>query len=115
MTHPGEKNGMAASLLYQYSQKSLGLFGMLEFMEKDFRMDTAFFQRSGITKVHRLHRSPVLSEIPKTVLDQAIQSLRSTGIICTIIRLEETTCLLSRPAVFLFPQCKSPLRLSIHP
>ncbi len=46
----GRKNGMAASLLYQYSQKSLGLFGMLEFMEKDFRMDTAFFQRSGITK-----------------------------------------------------------------
>lgn len=44
------ENGMAASLLYQYDQKELDLFGLLEYMQDDFRMDTAYYQRSGITK-----------------------------------------------------------------
>ena len=44
-------NGVAASLLYQYGQKPLDLFFMMEYMQDSFRMDTAFYLRTGITKL----------------------------------------------------------------
>ncbi len=45
------RKGAAASLLYQYGQKPLDLFFMLEYMDQDFKMESAFYQRTGISKV----------------------------------------------------------------
>lgn len=48
----GQKTeGLAGSLLYQYGQKPLDLFCMLEFMEPDFKMENAFYLQTGITKL----------------------------------------------------------------
>ncbi|MCP5051285.1 MAG: carbohydrate binding family 9 domain-containing protein [bacterium] len=46
----GEKNGGAFTLRYGHSKKALGLEFFLEHYDEDFRMDTAFFLRRGITK-----------------------------------------------------------------
>ena len=46
-----DRQGAAATLLYQYGQKPLDLFAMLEFMDRDFKMESAFYLRTGITKL----------------------------------------------------------------
>jgi len=42
--------GAAFTAVYEYDDKPLDLFFMLEHFGKDFRMDTAFFQRTGISR-----------------------------------------------------------------
>ncbi len=42
--------GGAFTITYNYSQKPLAVLFMLEHYDQDFRMDSAFYQRTGITK-----------------------------------------------------------------
>jgi hypothetical protein len=48
--NPEETRGGAFTLKYDYSRKKLGLMFFMEHFDKDFRMDSAFFFRTGITQ-----------------------------------------------------------------
>ena len=71
-----DRRGTAASLLYQYGQKPLDLFGMLEFMDRDFKMESAFYQRTGITKLTTYIGPQVLPPEQGPVLAEKLQSVR---------------------------------------
>jgi hypothetical protein len=44
-----EKNGMAGQVSYAYSSKRQTFITQFEHFDRDFQMDTAFYNRTGIT------------------------------------------------------------------
>lgn len=45
-----ESDGGAFTLVYEYGDKPLDLFFMMEHYDKDFRLDTGYYQRTGISR-----------------------------------------------------------------